>query len=409
MTAPLMPLAARRLGGWCASLRPMKKPSPFTPGYGLRPPYLAGREAQQAALMEALGRLQASAPAQGIVMYGPRGMGKTVLLDWFEEECREAGAVPILTTPAAGLRSYDDLPRLLLPQDWLPDKVTFSMGNTLTTEWDIKDDSGNRKQGTLAQHLIAACKKTPRALLLDEAHTLEDAEIYRALLGTAQSASSDAPFLLMLAGTPGLMPHLMSVGATFAPARSEKIGVGILSHEAACDAIRIPLQDAGIKIPPAALDAIAEDCQCYPYFLQEWGKALWLAIRDEESLTEVTQEQIAAADEVFRQKKADVYADRYRFMADDKALLTAAHAVSERFQGKGRLNPDELSVFIKKSLADLIPDDQAREAKAVELKEELNRIDYFWYPPIGGMVEPGIPSFMAYISERYAEKQALEK
>ena len=386
----------------------MKKPSPFTPGYGLRPPYLAGREAQQAALMEALGRLQASAPAQGIVMYGPRGMGKTVLLDWFEEECREAGAVPILTTPAAGLRSYDDLPRLLLPQDWLPDKVTFSMGNTLTTEWDIKDDSGNRKQGTLAQHLIAACKKTPRALLLDEAHTLEDAELYQALLGTAQTVAARSPFLLVLAGTPGLVPHLMSVGATFAPDRAEEIGVGALSQEAAQDAIRVPLLEDGITIKAEALEAIAENCQRYPTFLQEWGKALWLAIRDEESLTEVTQAQIAMADQAFQAEKARFYAKRYQPIEDDAALLAAAHAVSERFQGRDRLNPDELSVFIKKSLVDLISDDQAREAKAVELKKELNRIDYFWYPPDGDKAEPGIPSFMAYISERYAEKQALE-
>ena len=395
--------------------RVMNKPSPFTPGYGLSPPYLAGREAQQAVFTNALGRLQAGKPARGIVMYGPRGMGKTVLLRWFERQCRKAGVLPILTTPAQGLRAFDDLPKLLLPRDWLPDRVAFNMGNILTTEWDIK--GGNERDikgatttrgGTLARHLVAACEKTARALLLDEAHTLQDAELYRALLGTAQSVADDAPFLLVLAGTPGLIPHLQTVGATFAPDRCEEIGVGALSREAAADAIRIPLLEANITIQTPALDAITDNCQRYPYFLQEWGEALWSTIGGDARLREVTAARIAAADEAFRVKKAGFYAKRYRAMQDDTALLTAAAAVGRRFQGKARLNPDELTVFIKKSLADLIPEPEARAAKAVELKNELNRIDYFWYPPNDDKAEPGIPSFMTYLGERYAEKLALE-
>ena len=386
----------------------INKPSPFTPGYGLSPPYLAGRESQQAAFTEALGRLRAGMPTQGIVMYGPRGMGKTALLRWFEKQCRKAGVAPILTTPAEGLRSFDDLPKLLLPGDWLPDKVVFGMGNILNLQWAVKDDTGAKRHGALKHHLVAACRKAPRALLLDEAHTLADAELYRALLGVAQSVADDAPFLLALAGTPGLVPHLMTVGATFAPARSEKIGVGALSREAACDAIRVPLREAGIAIEAQALAAIAEDCQSYPYFLQEWGKALWHAIREDAQLTAVDEAHIAAANKIFRELKESFYAKRYRAMRDDPALLAAA-AVSRRFQGKLRVNPDELTVFIKKSVTDLVPDAQARAAKAVALERELNRIDYFWYPPAGDKAEPGDLSFMTYISERYAEKLALEK
>ena len=125
----------------------MKSVSPFTPGYGGMPPYLAGRESEQALFADAMARCKAGIPNRGIVMYGPRGMGKTVLLGWLQAQCREAGIVSILTTPAVGLRSDDDLPKLLLPRDWLPDKVAFNMGNILTTQWDIKDDNGNKVTG----------------------------------------------------------------------------------------------------------------------------------------------------------------------------------------------------------------------------------------------------------------------
>ena len=385
----------------------MSKTSPFAPGYGTRPPHLAGREAAQSVLEEALAKLLADGPNRGLVMYGPRGMGKTVLLFWLADKCREAGITPIYATPATGLQSQADLPKLLLPADWLPDKVALRMGNILTTEWSIKDASGNR-QGTLAEHLVSACRQAPRVLLLDEAHTLMDATLYQALLGTAQVVADQAPFLLVLAGTPGLMPHLREIGATFV-GRSGKIGIGALSQQAAMDAVRIPLQNAGITIASQAIEAVVEDCQRYPFFLQEWGESLWQAIKDEPRPATVTQGQLAAASEAFRKIKEAFYGDRYQAMCDNRELLIAADAVSKRFQGKTRLNPDELTVFINRSLAELIPDEKARDARAVQLEQELNRMDYFWYPPDGDQAEPGIPSFMTYVSDRYAEKQALEQ
>ena len=384
----------------------MDKPSPFTPGYGTRPPYLAGREAEQSLFMEALARLKGGMPNRGLVMYGPRGMGKTVLLRWLEEQCQKDGIAPIYTTPAMSLHAFEDLPRLLLPQGWLPDKVTLGLGSILTAQWDIKDAGGSKQPGTLADHLARACRSQPRALLLDEAHTLQDERLYQALLGLAQHVADQAPFLLVLTGTPGLMPHLLSVGATFV-GRAGEIGVGALSPEAASDAIRIPLQEEGIAIQADALAAIAEDCQRYPFFLQEWGGALWHVIQDERQLREVTPAQIAAADKAFQQKKASFYGKRYQAMQNNTALLAAADAVSKRFQGKERLNPDELTIHIARSLADIIPDEKDRHAKAVELKQELNRLDYFWHPPDGDTAAPGIPSFMTYISERYAQQQAL--
>ena len=60
--------------------------------------------------------------------------------------------------------------------------------------------------------LTARCRKRPLAVLLDEAHTL-DLEVGRTLLNTSQQVRDEAPFLLVLAGTPGLPAHLGSMNA----------------------------------------------------------------------------------------------------------------------------------------------------------------------------------------------------
>ena len=79
----------------------------FKPGNGAFPPALTGREQQQAVLMRSLTDLSGGrAPPHDIVLTGPRGNGKTVLLQWFERACRDAGGVDVerIAPSAAGLR-----------------------------------------------------------------------------------------------------------------------------------------------------------------------------------------------------------------------------------------------------------------------------------------------------------------
>ena len=74
----------------------MKSPKledPFSPGSGHLPPYLAGREDEQSVFRKGLAKMSAGkSPPAATVLYGPRGMGKTVLLSWFEDEVEQSGA-----------------------------------------------------------------------------------------------------------------------------------------------------------------------------------------------------------------------------------------------------------------------------------------------------------------------------
>jgi len=303
----------------------MRKHNPFTPGYGEEPPYLAGRETEQSALTKMLHRTVDLDKGKSVVMYGPRGTGKTVLLNWFEAECNEAGAVTINATPAGDLESSADLPRLLLPQSRLPDEVSVGLTGVLSMEWKNPD---TEPAGKLSDHLIAACRKTPRVLLLDEAHTL-DPKTCRSLLTLGQKVAAEAPFLLVLTGTPGLQPFLMSVGATFVE-RSQKLAVGRLDEQGAAEAINIPLQQDGISIEEAALSRAVKDAQCYPYFLQLWGSALWdaAAEHDADRLTNVDVEQVMPKIVAHRE---GFYKSRYNLLRKTNRCLRPLMPLRVRF------------------------------------------------------------------------------
>ena len=61
--------------------------SPFVPGYGGLPPYLAGRHREQNELRRLLAYLESGRGApRSAVLTGPRGNGKTALLRWFQRD-----------------------------------------------------------------------------------------------------------------------------------------------------------------------------------------------------------------------------------------------------------------------------------------------------------------------------------
>ena len=58
----------------------MRQASPYTPGAGTRPPYLAGRQRVLEDAEKSLISAVNGYPQKSVIYYGLRGVGKTVLL-----------------------------------------------------------------------------------------------------------------------------------------------------------------------------------------------------------------------------------------------------------------------------------------------------------------------------------------
>ena len=83
----------------------------FTPGAGTTPPLLAGREREKAVIIEALDYLgEGCNPAANIALIGPRGNGKTALLQWVKTHADHyGGKIKCVILKPGCFRSHSDL------------------------------------------------------------------------------------------------------------------------------------------------------------------------------------------------------------------------------------------------------------------------------------------------------------
>ena len=382
----------------------MKSPKledPFSPGSGHLPPYLAGREDEQSVFRKGLAKMSAGkSPPAATVLYGPRGMGKTVLLRWFKNEVEPSGAkkdlIRVVWVTPDQLGSPSDLWKCLMPPQTLKSKLTpedvtagFNVeALAASATWKAKD----LFKQTFQKTLIDQCKKQPLILLMDEAHKMDE-DLCNNLLNLHQIISPESPFMLVLAGTPGLQNFLSKVGASFVE-RSEMIGLGRLDEQSAADAVSKPFEEQGIQITDDALSIIVEDSQCYPYFLQLWGSSLWMEA-NKTNLTHLTDEQVAVVKPDITIIKKKFYSKR-RDKLDVLGLRSTAVAIAQEFQDTKEMTKDAIMEIITDNLSvDSLNTQNARERQQTFIDN-----DFIWESPESDLYEPGIPSFMTYILDQ---------
>ena len=413
---------------YCDALRRL-----FHPGNGKAPPVLAGRGFEQDVMTDFLGAVLAKDSTDSdIVLYGPRGNGKTVLLRQFEVECRAAGVGVIALNgsqvPTAGKLAK----RLLGPETGvlLPGKddeatagkeasVTGVIDKNLTkllgqleqvidaqqldvagvsagapglASLDLRKKTADDLDLALEGLLTARCYDKPLVVTLDEAHKL-DINIGWRLLNLSQQLRSaeGAPFLLVLAGTPNLRVHLGEMDASFW-GRSKKLALGRLDAAATRDALVGPLQAKGIGFDEDALDRVAADSQHYPYFIQLWGKALCEVLVNTKQGKQITEAVVDAAFPVVEAAREDYYQDRHKELVKQK-LLPAAGALASAFAGQSVVHEEILFQALSRELG---LDEEAGQ----DCLEQLSDLGYIWCPSPNDDYEPGIPSLMTHVQQR---------
>ncbi|HEX3613934.1 MAG TPA: ATP-binding protein [Sporichthyaceae bacterium] len=278
--------------------------NPYSPGAGLRPPALVGREAAQESFSVALQRLEAGRGAQPLALYGLRGVGKTVLLsslssaalrrDWLVAQVEAGAGKPLrevlatalhgplsdLARPSAGRRVLKALRTATSFRAVLDSAGSWSFGLDLDEASGGGADTGALETdlAKLVQDLSGATAELGcgLALLIDEAQDLSGDELV-ALCATAHQVGQQGwPCLFALAGLPSL-PRLLAEAKSYAERLFAYHPVEHLPEDVARRALTEPASVEGVAWQSEAVDHVIAHSGGYPYFLQQFGRDTWQA------------------------------------------------------------------------------------------------------------------------------------
>ena len=275
--------------------------NPYTPGAGTPPLELAGRDEIITQARVALDRIKDGRPGRSVMLLGLRGVGKTVLLNRIYNLAEERNFFTIkMEAPEGGelaTRSYPDLKRILIrisASHHLRDrvaragvalrnfasifKVSFEGFDFGASPAEALADSGDleRDFAEVLRAVTEAAKAAgrPVAMFIDEIQYLQPKELAALALACHEAAQRQLPFVLYGAGLPQIA-KLAGDAKSYSERLFEFPAVGALTDEAAQRAITEPAAREGVTFHRDAVAEILRQTLNYPYFLQEWGSAVW--------------------------------------------------------------------------------------------------------------------------------------
>jgi hypothetical protein len=277
------------------------KPS-YAPGAGTRPPLLAGRDREIEAYSVLLDRLKRGNAAKSMVVTGLRGVGKTVLLNAFEDMSIEhdwvAESLELeedTSFPATLARSTRRALRELKPTKKVAERVrdafrglgTFALKEPTGFELSYTPDARSRQE-VLSEDFVdlltalgeaAEAKGRGVAFLLDEVHYAVAKEFGPFTVGLHRINQRSLPITCVAAGLPSL-PALAGKAKSYAERMFDYPRIERLTQADAYAALADPARNLGVTWEPEALDRAFRQTSGYPYFLQEYGKYVWDVARD---------------------------------------------------------------------------------------------------------------------------------
>lgn len=350
--------------------------NPYSPGAGNPPPEFAGRSQiiEQADIT--LDRIKAGRPVRGLVLYGLRGVGKTVLLNKISLEA-EAKGLHVIRIESPEERS---LPAILIPTirstllriskgEALKNKLAKAMGavagfaNALKVKYqDIEvgfhfdKEVGVADSGDLEIDLIdlltvvgeaAAENHTAIVIAIDELQYIPEEQLAPLITALHRTSQRQLPMMMVAAGLPQLLAH-MGRAKSYAERLFEFTPIDKLDNNAAKDALCKPALKEGVHYEEGAVQEILSQTQGYPYFLQEWGKHSWNIAEG----TTVTRQNAVRATEAAL-AELDISFFRVRFDRLTPAEKKYVRAMAEL--GGGLRRSGDIAAVLGKEVSTIAP------------------------------------------------------
>ncbi len=235
---------------------------------------------------------------------GLRGVGKTVLLNRFDQMAQEENLVgAFIEAPETGDFEHLLAARLRsilieLDRGTVSSAVKRALGILKSFSYTLPDGTsialnvdpiaGSADSGLLAEDttdlLVAvgeAVKDREKGLLIaiDEVQYLSSDELAALISAIHRTVQLGLPVILVGAGLPQL-PGLAGNAKSYAERLFDFPEIGSLGPEDAKAVLETPAREQGVEFSDDALESLLRFTQGYPYFLQEWGYHVWNAAPD---------------------------------------------------------------------------------------------------------------------------------
>lgn len=286
--------------------------NPFRPGSGLRPPALVGRDRERELFDLVVAKSHRRTYDRGVILSGLRGVGKTTLLNSFADHAENHGWLVVRLEARPGESSSAIFRQQLsnaltyggrkfTHRHELADKATATLasiarslsvsigpgGVTVTGNAANNQVSPNDAR-TLELDLMTAIEDTAvlakqhnvsLGLFIDEMQDL-DPQIAATLLSVQhRAAQGEWAFCLCGAGLPNL-PAVLTDARSYAERQFQFRRIDALPEDAAAQALSEPITGYGCALTDDALNILLDASGGYPFFVQEFGSAIWDAAPD---------------------------------------------------------------------------------------------------------------------------------
>jgi len=333
---------------------------PYNPGWGIRPPYLAGREN----ILDAFDLALKSGPRNPRfigALIGERGVGKTVLLNEMGDKARTLGWPVIARQITSGESFLVPLLYELLSEAGSKRSQIAKRLKEIDVELTLELDAKVAKIGATArktapkrsefsdlakQALIevgSRAQKSKRGVLItiDEMHEVDKLDELAALASALQQVvmKLSIPVSVQMAGLPIMRSVLKSAGTYLE--RLTYVEIGSLGRDSTATAFLLPAQERGVIIEATALVQMIEAADGYPYLVQLIGYHTWVAKGNNEKIeTEAARIGIATA----QKQMEGLFLDRWNSLSNLEQSMIKVVALAG-----GMTTSDQVSKALKRS------------------------------------------------------------